>query len=262
VILIDEPGLYLHAKAQRDILKNLEKAGGTAQVIFSTHSPYLIETDKLERIRLVEKLGEKGTVIQNKIHAASDKETLTPILTAIGLELNQGISNVDRIDNVIVEGASDYYYLNAFREILGAKGPNFISGGGAGNMPFVGTILQGWGCKVVYLYDSDQGYKDATKNLKSKWVTITKEQLSKIPVDGGIEDVFSKNDFLKVVLEEPPAAIEGRNSDYMKGKDKVLTAKRWLEAVRSGKRRELSKETKEAATKLMTNLTEILTKPE
>jgi predicted ATP-dependent endonuclease of OLD family len=96
VILIDEPGLYLHATAQRDILKHLEDSSEHNQILMSTHSPYLIEPDKLERIRLVQKSNTKGTRIENKIHAVSDKETLTPILTAIGLELNQGIANSEK----------------------------------------------------------------------------------------------------------------------------------------------------------------------
>ena len=78
---------YLHANAQTDILKNLEESGKSAPVVFSTHSPYLLEADKLERVRLVQKLDDAGTVIHNKIHQVADKETLTPILTAIGLSV-------------------------------------------------------------------------------------------------------------------------------------------------------------------------------
>ena len=86
VILIDEPGLYLHARAQRDILKKLEDSSIHASIIFTTHSPYLLEPEKFERIRLVLKDDNKGSYVENKIHKVSDKETLTPILTAIGLD--------------------------------------------------------------------------------------------------------------------------------------------------------------------------------
>jgi ABC-type lipoprotein export system ATPase subunit len=47
IILIDEPGLFLHAKAQEDILRKLEDSAKDAPIVFSTHSPYLI--DKLPR---------------------------------------------------------------------------------------------------------------------------------------------------------------------------------------------------------------------
>ena len=115
---------------------------------------------------------EKGTIVESKAHKVSDKETLTPILTAIGLELTSGITNQDKLNNVIVEGPSDWYYFMAFRTILDMNDVNFIYGGGSGNMPHVGTILQGWGCKVLYLYDNDQGKRDGKRNLSKKWRVI------------------------------------------------------------------------------------------
>ena len=56
IILIDEPGLFLHAKAQKDILGKLEDSAKNVQLIFSTHSPYLLESEKLNRIRLIFKI--------------------------------------------------------------------------------------------------------------------------------------------------------------------------------------------------------------
>src|SRR5271157_6251674 len=61
-------------------------------------------------------------------------------------------------------GSTIVYYLNAFKRILKKDTLKFIFGGGAGNMPFVGTILHGWGANVIYLYDNDQGKKDGEKN--------------------------------------------------------------------------------------------------
>jgi len=103
IILIDEPGLFLHAKAQEDVLSKLEDSAKKVQLIFATHSPYLLEADKLNRIRLIYHTKTYGTRIENKVHALADKETLTPILTAIGLELNAGIASLDKVNNVVVE---------------------------------------------------------------------------------------------------------------------------------------------------------------
>lgn len=242
VILIDEPGLYLHAKAQRDILVHLEAVSNECQIMFSTHSPYLIEPDKLDRVRLVQKLVESGTVVENKIHAVADKETLTPILSAIGLELAQGIIAVERINNVIVEGISDYYYLSAVAVIAGMPELNFVFGGSAGNMPKVGTILRGWGCKVVFLFDSDQGYKDGIKHIKKEWAIFGPELLKKLPVDGAIEDMFTKAEMANIlgISEE---LIVGKNSEHLKTKDKVLPAKKFLENVRAGRAHGLGPDT-------------------
>ena len=234
VILIDEPGLYLHATAQTDILNNLEDAGKLSQIIFTTHSPYLIEHDKLGRIRLVLKETINGTTIENKIHKVSDKETLTPILSAIGMGLNQGISNAEKVNNVIVEGMSDYYYFTAFKQLTNNTEINFIFGGGAGNMPKIGMILQGWGCNVLYLYDNDKAYQDAQKNIKQEWLILTKDQLLTLPVEGSVEDVFTHNDFFKHILNASPGDQAMKNSERMKGKDKVLKAKQFCEQVSNG----------------------------
>lgn len=250
VILIDEPGLYLHANAQRDILKNLENASKKTQIIFSTHSPYLIEWEKLDRVRLVQKSDAHGSVVENKVHSVSDKETLTPILTAIGLELNQGIVAADKRKNVVVEGPSDYFYLTGFKILRDDEEINFVSGGSSGNMPKIGTILQGWGCDVVYLYDNDQAYKDALKHIRKEWMTISTDLVSKIPVDGAIEDILSKDDFLKYVLFNDGGTLIVKNSEYFRGKDKVLPARKFLSSCRSENPPILSEESKDNIRKL------------
>lgn len=291
IILIDEPGLFLHATAQRDILNKLEDISKTNQIIFSTHSPYLLDPEKFHRIRLVyrgaipkmveggslksidvkfspyyeeknhkstmgkyytlkkevDKLSEEdqnilkgalfrmdyniGTVIEGKIHKVADKEALTPILTAIGLELTTGITNLDKKNNVVCEGQSDFFYLQAFKKIFNYKDVNFIFGGGSGNMPIVGTILSGWGCNVLYLYDNDKGKKDGEKNLKHNWIMTEAQLLSVSEIDGGsIEDVFASNDFKKFVLENETTSYTGLNSDYIETAklEKILLSRNFM----------------------------------
>ena len=256
IILIDEPGLFLHAKAQEDILGKLEDSAKEVQLIFSTHSPYLLEADKLNRVRLIHRTNETGTQIENKVHALADKETLTPILTAIGLELNAGISALDKKNNVIAEGPSDVFYLNAFKKILNKNSVNFIFGCGAGNMPFVGTILHGWGGEVVYLYDNDQGKKDGEKNLKDNWLVSKDLILAVLGTAGSIEDIFSMSDFKKFVLNNESKTYTGTNAEHVKKAklDKVLLAKKFLETCQNGTSISLDKTTTDNLTKLIENI--------
>jgi predicted ATP-dependent endonuclease of OLD family len=256
IILIDEPGLFLHAKAQEDILGKLEDSAKEVQLIFSTHSPYLLEADKLNRVRLVHRSKKSGTEIENKVHALADKETLTPILTAIGLELNAGISALDKVNNAVVEGPSDVYYLNAFKKILNKDSVNFIFGGGCGNMPYVGTILHGWGGKVIYLYDNDQGKKDGEKNLQDNWLVTKDLILSVLNTAGSIEDIFSTSDFKKFVLGDENKTYTETNSAHVKKAklDKVLIAKKFLEICQNGTTISLDKTTMDNITKLIENI--------
>lgn len=253
VILIDEPGLYLHAQAQKNLLDVLEKHTSDYPVVFSTHSPYLITEGNLENVRLVEKDITETRII-GKIHdpSISDKETLTPILTAIGLGMNDSITDLAKKNNIVVEGPEDVFYLNAFKLLSAKKDEpkiNFINGGGSGNMGFVGSILEGWGCNVRYLFDNDQGGKNGEKNLSNpKTWSVLKEDIKKIPgLDGeAITDIFSKKDFKKYVLEDETLNYEDRNSQYLKKEkiDKVLKARKFYQKAQNNSSEiELSKDT-------------------
>ena len=98
-------------------------------------------------------------------------------------------------------------------------------------MPFVGTILHGWGLKVIYLYDNDQGKKDGEKNLKNNWLVTKDIILSVLGTLGSVEDIFSQSDFKKFVLGGLSKSYAELNSIYVKNKksDKVLLAKKFLE---------------------------------
>lgn len=240
VILIDEPGLFLHARAQKDLLQVLNDHTSNYPIVFSTHSPYLITEDNLENIRLVEKSSRKTTIL-GKVHAhkTADKETLTPILTAIGLGVNDSITNLDQKDNIIVEGPEDVFYLQAFKETLPKSdrpNVNFINGGGAGKMGAVGAILEGWGANVYYLFDNDQGGKDGGKHLAADWKVLpecikvaTKDDSSTIA------DVLSAADFKKFVLENETLTSKLKNSTYItkNGLEKVLLARQFLQKVKA-----------------------------
>jgi predicted ATP-dependent endonuclease of OLD family len=241
VILIDEPGLYLHAKAQKDVLKVLEEVSKEAQVIFSTHSPYLIDSERLDRIRLILK-DEDGTKIENKIHKGADKETLTPIITTIGLDLSQEFSIAGK-KNVVLEGISDYYYFQALKDFLPktTKGidANFIPCCGASKIPQIISLLIGWDLEFVSALDNDTEGKKIAKELKEK-LQIDEEKVILISEQDyfSIEDLFTHDDFNSFVIDEPKNNDKSTsNSKFVKDQkiDKVLLAKKFLDQVKKDK---------------------------
>lgn len=232
VILIDEPGLFLHAKAQKNILKKLEKCSELMDLIYSTHSPYLIDVEKLNRVRLIEKSKKEGTRI-SKIHAKADKETLTPILTAIGEDLSQGI-RVDKKNSFVVEGISDYYYLHAFKKLLDSDIEFNIIPGCGDNIPAIGSILFGWGLDPYFILDSD---KQKLKNKLHNKLAITEDAIITILEDKkSIENVFSEDDFKKFVLENENTDLSKSLMKQIKENGgKELVARQFLEKVEQGK---------------------------
>ena len=222
IILIDEPGLFLHAKAQRDILRKLEECCQKNQIIFTTHSPYLILSNKLNRVRLVIKENIEGTIIK-KITAKADKETLTPILTAIGEDLSGGI-RTDKKNSIVLEGYSDYLWLNAWKNIFNISDElNFVPSVGASKVIYIGAILFGWGLNPIFLLDNDRAGNLAKRRLIRN-LGILEENIIQIPEEreGTIEDIFSQNDFKKYANYK-----EGSNS-------KTLLAKIFLQKIENG----------------------------
>jgi AAA ATPase domain len=122
ILLIDEPGSYLHARAQRDVLHLLEsRIAMKDQVVSSTHSPYLIPPDRLHRLRIVLKKTTSGTKVLDRLthpdlRDAEFADSLSPVISAIGIDISQSIT-FSRQKNLFVEGISDYMYLTAWASI-------------------------------------------------------------------------------------------------------------------------------------------------
>ena len=243
ILLIDEPGLYLHAKAQQDVLRVLEDSAKKTPVIFSTHSPYLIDTHTLSRVRLVTKTTKGGTVISNKVHKDADKETLTPIMTAIGLDLSRGL-DIAKDNNLICEGITDYYYLSAFKALLNYNFKNevhFIPCVGADKCPLLAYLMVGWGLNYCVLLDNDdKGRQVKRKLLKQLGHLRVKTVATSEKENEEIEDLFTREDFANYVLKENPTALPSnqRNSEVIKqgdnAYDKVLLSKLFSEEIQKG----------------------------
>lgn len=234
VLLIDEPGLYLHPRAQRDVIKKLEDSAKTSSVIFSTHSPYLIDTEKLHRVKLVSR-GKKGTIVSDNFSANADKESLTPVITAIGLDVSMGL-DIAKNNNILTEGISDYYYLSAFKDILDFKfkdNVHIIPGAGVNKYKFLVPLLIGWDLNFCAVLDSDKAGKDASKILEQTFgKDIVKEVFVSDSKDISIEDLFSQNDFLNYVLKKNSdnAKKNVNNSQRFNGNNsKLLLAKEFYE---------------------------------
>lgn len=206
IILIDEPGVYLHVNAQKEVLNLFEDfSQKNNQVIYTTHSPFMIYENKLYRTRLIIKDDEGNSNIGNKYYSLPHKmgsktETITPLLTAIGMNMNYNILtfNSEKI-NIITEGISDYNYIKSYYCKKGDKDiPNIIPSTSVDNIQNIASILIGWGCKFKIVLDQDNAGRGQYKVLTSRllvdtsdiaFVDGTNEPNTKVKVT--IEDVFS-----------------------------------------------------------------------
>jgi len=146
VFLLDEPGLNLHPQAQRDLLRFIdERLAPRHPVIYTTHSPFLIHPRRLERVRTVEDVDGRGTLITADI-LSHGRDTRLPLEAAAGCEWVRSLEPTPF--SLFVESASDLLYLHALHKGVVAAGRpgldprwEIVPVGGAGKSGAFATLM-------------------------------------------------------------------------------------------------------------------------
>ncbi|HWL06397.1 MAG TPA: AAA family ATPase [Xanthobacteraceae bacterium] len=168
VLLLDEPGMSLHALKQRDFRLTISLLSRSNQTIYTTHSPFLVGPDELDLVRVVEMADRKiGTKVHTTVTAA-DPAALLPLQESLGYDLAQSLFAQQR--NLILEGLTDFWYLEATAELLRQAGIvdlnekiALISASTASKVVYFATILVAHNLKVAALLDSDNAGDLAAK---------------------------------------------------------------------------------------------------
>jgi hypothetical protein len=168
ILLLDEPGVSLHGIKQREFRGTLSKLAETNQTIFTTHSPFLVGPDELDFVRVVEMRDRAaGTKVSLSV-AASDSPALLPLQEALGYDLAQSLFAQSK--NLVLEGLTDYWYLEATAELFATAGQKaldekiaLVPAGNAGKVVYFATILHAHKLKVAALLDSDAAGDQAAK---------------------------------------------------------------------------------------------------
>ena len=185
ILLLDEAGLSLHPLAQKDLIaffKNLSKEN---QIIHTTHSPFLVDTENIDNVKLAYVDSNGYTVLSNNLRANSDPKAKTSIY-AVHAALGLNVSDVllHGCQPVIVEGPSDQYYLYAIKNFLIAnskihpkKELVFMPAGGVKGVSSLASIISTNGELPYVVLDSDKSGND----FKNKLINdIYKNESSKI----------------------------------------------------------------------------------
>jgi predicted ATPase len=120
ILLLDEPGLGLHAAAQRDLLSFLEgKLSSKHQVVYTTHSPFMINPNQTKRVRVVESKNNNGSIVSGDIYTCSNR-TLMPLQASLGQKLYETLSLGPY--TLLVERPSDILYISVVSDFLRNQG--------------------------------------------------------------------------------------------------------------------------------------------
>lgn len=217
IILLDEPGLTLHGKAQSDLLRYIiERLLGEHQVIYSTHSPFMVPSDRLEDVRVVEDVVEKdardravvkGTKVSSDVLTV-DEDTLFPLQAHLGYEITQSL--FIGANTLLVEGPSDILYLQVASAALKKRGREGLSpkwticpSGGIDKISPFASLFRGKGINIAVLCDYGDGDKTKVQKLrtsqilKSEGIFVATDFTGKSESD--IEDFFTPELFTSIV---------------------------------------------------------------
>ncbi|MBN2814705.1 MAG: AAA family ATPase [Bacteroidales bacterium] len=223
VMLIDEPGLSLHARAQEDVLKVFEDLSNNLQIIYCTHSPNLIDLNKLYRIMAVQRVRETDEKSETIILDArslneASSDTLSPIYSLMGTRLNDRQFIFPK-NNFIVQDAVTFHYLDAMARIFDlTHEAHFIPASGGEQIPVLANILFGWKIGFGIIATDTPENKEIINYLKSTTLYPVMGEIDKkiFTLEGiaAIEDMFSTIDFKRHVLQQR-VGITVSNSSYL-----------------------------------------------
>ena len=219
IILLDEPGLTLHGTAQKDLLRYFkEQLEPNHQLIYTTHSPFMVPADNLASVRTVEDVVRRddrdrrwseGTKIRADV-LTTDPQTNFPVFGAMGFEVTQSL--IIAPNTLLVEGPSDILYLQAASKRLQSLGRTHLdpkwaicpSGGIDKVLPFV-RLFYGNKLNTVVLTDFERGQKGKLERLyKSELLEaeriILATEIAEQP-EADVEDFFTEA-FFAMLLNE------------------------------------------------------------
>lgn len=176
ILLLDEAGQSLHPLAQKDLIAFFDNLAKTNQLIYTTHSPFLVDTSNIDRAKVVYSDDNGLTVVSSDLRAADDKlneKSIYAVHAALGLSVSDIL--LQGCQPIIVEGPSDQHYFNAIKLYLIRNkkyAPNmelvFMPSGGVRGVAGVVSIVSGKNGELpLVILDADGSGKSAKNKLQS-----------------------------------------------------------------------------------------------
>lgn len=219
ILLLDEPGLYLHAKSQTDLLTHFENDFAN-QIIYTTHSPFMVPTHQLDSVRTVNIAEDVGTTVTND--PTGDARTLFPLQAALGYDLAQSLFIGP--NNLVVEGVTDYWILSSVSDYLAENGREALRSdititpaGGAQKVSYMVALLTSEQLNVLLLLDEEEKARTTkddlvkAKLIREKNVIFVSEAFEKNqPKEADIEDLIDADIYELLVQESYSNELEGK----------------------------------------------------
>lgn len=211
ILLLDDPGKDLHPTAQERIVELLTDLASENQLLYTTHSPFMIDADHLEQARAVFE-SEDGTRVSEDVWPR-DRDSLFPLQAALGYKIAQSLFLSKR--QVIVEGISDKWIFSALDMALEAKGRTrlrrdivVVPSAGVSKLLPLASLLIGHEIEVAALLDGDEPGRKEGKKLVDKLLAGDDRKcifVGDFASGPELEDIFPETEYVSAVEEAYPA---------------------------------------------------------
>lgn len=158
ILLLDEPGLNLHASVQQDLLTFINKLADKYQVIYTTHSPFMVDSSQLAKVKTCNETDE-GSVISSAL-TEQDSKTLYPLQAALGYQMCQQMLPPSPV-NLLVDGPTHLLLLQMMSQLLKQRQREglrdditIVPIGGAKNLAALLALADKQPCRQICLFDS------------------------------------------------------------------------------------------------------------
>jgi predicted ATP-binding protein involved in virulence len=195
VLLLDEPGVSLHALKQEAFRGTITKLAARNQTLFTTHSPFMVGSDEMHRVRIVELPNRATGTVVHQDFAVDDPRSLFLLQSHFGYALGQALFEQQR--NLVVESITDYWYLLTLSDAAREAGEaaldddlSIVPAGDAGKIVYHASVLHSREWRVAALFDSDTAGRAAAED--EAFVHLMKK-----------ERIYYVGDFYDGIVEQP-----------------------------------------------------------
>lgn len=244
ILLLDEPGLSLHPTAQQELIEFFDNLASHNQLLYTTHSPFMVDGDHLERVRIVTEDDQGHTNVSDRIWP-KDREATFPLQAALGYHLAQTLFQGKR--NLVVEGLTDLWIIKAMDQFLkqsNRAGLNddivITPAGGAKEISHFASLFLANDVDVVTLFDNDPtGKRYANELAKGLFEgndnRIVFYSASGVGANAELEDLIPRADYLKAAAVAHRDTLGGRAVIQLSADEKSID--RVIEALDTFARR-------------------------
>jgi predicted ATPase len=248
ILLLDEPGMTLHPIAQRNLSDFFANLAQTNQLIYTTHSPFLVDPDHLDRVKAVYINDDGTTAVSANLRAAeknpAQTKSIYPVHAALGLSVSETL--LQGCQAIVVEGTSDQHYLSAIKNYLIGKGmitPKreiiFVPAGGVKGVGAVVSLLTATDEALPYvILDSDTPGQSMGKQLSSGLYNGATDRIIRVGdirsmANAEIEDLFPADFLAKIITRLYFRDIEDDFEDVVE-EDKPIVSQAQEYAQKNG----------------------------